>query len=271
MSEEFANHSEDMILPDDFQADETPTEPQEEQPSETPEEPAETPEDSPDEPEQSEDAPADETPQTLKIKFNHEEKDIPLDEARELAQKGMNYDKIQQQLNEIQNDPRLAFVEELAQAEGMDTSQFMDAFRQQQQQAQIDELVQQNIPEEYAREMVESRKDREERKREKEEQQKQQQQDQEAQEFFDYFKEANGRQFDSEKDEIPQEVWDMNQNGVPMKYAYMEYHNNQLNSQLQALKKTEENTKKAPVKGTTAHGTEEPTSDDLFLQGFNSV
>jgi hypothetical protein len=42
--------------------------------------------------------PADPTPpqdgvQTIKVKFNHEEKEIPYEEAVQLAQKGMNYDK----------------------------------------------------------------------------------------------------------------------------------------------------------------------------------
>lgn len=38
----------------------------------------------------------------IKVKFNHEEKEIPYEEATTLIQKGMNYDKIYQQHTELQ-------------------------------------------------------------------------------------------------------------------------------------------------------------------------
>ena len=40
----------------------------------------------------------------LKIKFNHEEHDLDEKTARELAQKGMNYDKIKAKLDEIMSE-----------------------------------------------------------------------------------------------------------------------------------------------------------------------
>lgn len=46
--------------------------------------------------------------------------------------------------------------------------------------------------------------------------------DQEANEFFAYFKESNGREFDFDKDQIPQEVWVQKANGVSVKDAYKE-------------------------------------------------
>lgn len=84
---------EDVILPDDFQEVDNPAEPQ------AGEEPAEdtTPE-------------ADKQPEPykLKVKYNHEEMEIPENEAIPLIQKGLNYDKLQERLNSIQNDPRLS-------------------------------------------------------------------------------------------------------------------------------------------------------------------
>lgn len=58
-------------------------------------------------------APAGETKRTLKLKYNGEEKDVDEEEARTLAQKGMNYDKVQQRLQEQQNA-----LDELAQLQG---------------------------------------------------------------------------------------------------------------------------------------------------------
>ena len=37
----------------------------------------------------------------IKVKFNHEEKEIPLSEAQTLIQKGMNYDKVNERLQKI--------------------------------------------------------------------------------------------------------------------------------------------------------------------------
>src|SRR5690606_18990352 len=40
---------------------------------------------------------------TLKLKYNGEEREVDEEEARNLAQKGMNYDKVQQRLKEQQD------------------------------------------------------------------------------------------------------------------------------------------------------------------------
>ena len=42
----------------------------------------------------------------LKIKFNHQEMELGEDEAIPYIQKGMNYDKLQEQLNSLKSDPR---------------------------------------------------------------------------------------------------------------------------------------------------------------------
>jgi hypothetical protein len=63
--------------------------------------------------EQTEEEPAAETRRTLKLKYNGEEKDVDEEEARTLAQKGMNYDKVQSKLQEQQNA-----LDELAQLQG---------------------------------------------------------------------------------------------------------------------------------------------------------
>lgn len=54
-----------------------------------------------------------ETKRTLRLKYNGEEKDVDEEEARTLAQKGMNYDKVQQKLQEQQQA-----LDEVAQLQG---------------------------------------------------------------------------------------------------------------------------------------------------------
>jgi hypothetical protein len=197
---------------------------------------------------------------------------MELDEerARELAEMGMNYPKLREKLQALEADPRLTFVEQMAQQYGMSTDDFIQAVQQQQEEQQLNELIQQNIPEEYAREMLENRRFREQSQAEQQQKQQEAQQQQEFADFFKYFKESNGRDFVPETDAIPDSVWQANQQGVPLRYAYAEHENNQLRQQLATLKKNQDNAKKAPVGGVTQHGSNETASEDPFLKGFMS-
>jgi hypothetical protein len=256
----------DVILPDDFQAD-TPQ--AEETPEETPvSEEVDTLETEQTEVEQQQEA---ERQAFLKVKYNSEEMDLDEQTARELAQKGLNYDKVQGRLQELESDPRLSFVEELAREQNMDVNEFLEAVRTAREEQQLNELVQQNIPEEYAKEMLENRKFREQQKAEQKAKEEEAAKNKEFGEFFEYFKQANGKDFDTKSDEIPQEVWDLNAQGIPLKFAYAQHENAQLRAQLQTLKQNETNKKRAPINGTTQYGSNEATSEDEFLKGFNSI
>ena len=256
---------EDVILPDDFQ-DDTPQSEEVTDTLDTPETPVETVEDTT----QTETTEAPTEP-FLKIKYNHEEMELDAERARELAQKGLNYDKVTERLQSLESDPRLAFVEQIAQQHGMTPDEYIQAVNQQMEQSRIDELVQQGISEELAAEMLENRKFRQAFEAEKQTKAQQEKQNAEYNEFFDYFKQANGRDFDSNKDQIPDSVWQATQNGVPLKYAFMEHQNQQLQTQLQTLKQNETNAQRSPVGSTTAHGGTEIAAEDLFMQGFNSI
>jgi hypothetical protein len=256
---------EDMILPDDFEApaessveDTTPTEQVEAGQTESQESSQETEQ-------------AEQTSPFLKVKYNKEEMELDEATARELAQKGLNYDKVQERLQALESDPRLTLVEQLAQQQGMNVDEYVEAVRQYQEQAQLDALIQQNIPEEYAKEMLENRRFREQLQAEQQQKQQEAQQQQEFADFFKYFKESNGRDFVPETDQIPDSVWQANQQGIPLRYAYAEHENNQLRQQLATLKKNQDNVRKAPVGGVTQHGSNEPASEDPFLKGFNSL
>jgi hypothetical protein len=54
-------------------------------------------------------------------------------------------------------------------------------------------------------------------------------------EFFQYFKEENGRDFDTTKDTIPQEVWDSVNKGKSLVDAYAIHESKQLKAKLKAL------------------------------------
>lgn len=249
--------NDDVILPEGF-TEETPTEVNEEVVEEVAEGIEETVE-----------TPNIETPQTIKIKYNHEEKELTLEEATQLAQKGLNYDKLQQKINEFQNHPGLQYLNDLANRNGMQVEDLVQYWKQQEEQAMLNELLEKNIPEEYAKEMLESRKFREEQlkaqKAQEEEMLKKQEDENQVKDFLEAY--PNVKPTD-----IPQEVWDKAQQGVPLKYAYMEHEHKQLSDRVKILETNLNNKKKAPISnGVGDFGTDEPIQEDDFLKGFNSI
>lgn len=209
--------------------------------------------------------------QALKVKYNKEEMEIPLDDAIPLVQKGLNYDKTLERLQALESDPRLSFVEELAREQGMEVNEYLEAVQQFKEQQKLDELLQQNIPEEYAKEMLENRKFREQLEAEKKAKAEEEQKNAEFNEFFDAFRQFNGKDFVPGQDEIPQEVWEAHANGTPLKYAFMEHQMKQLQSKVQVLTQNKQNEQKAPVGSLSAHGSQSVESEDEFLRGFNSI
>lgn len=256
---------EDAILPDDFQ--EAPP-----QAEETPETLTEQPETLAEQPtvEQTEEE-RQEAIQALKVKYNKEEMEIPFDEAIPLVQKGLNYDKTLERLQALESDPRLSFVEELARDQGMEVNEYLDAVKQFREQERINELVQQGISEELAQEMLENKKFREQIEAERKAREEEEQKNAEFQEFFDTYRDLNSKEFVPNQDTIPDEVWQANESGVPLKYAYMEHQMKQLQSKLQVLQQNQTNQQKAPVGSVSAHGSTSMESEDPFLQGFNSI
>ncbi|ULT55400.1 hypothetical protein L1999_20170 [Neobacillus drentensis] len=262
--------NEDMILPEGFEMptevetveDTTPTEQTEVEtfePQETFEEP------------EVEETGVPDPNFKLKIKYNSEEMELDADRARELAQKGMNYDKVQEKLQALETDPRLSFIEDIAKDYGMTPDEYIEAVRQQKEQARIDELVSQSISEELAQEMLENKKFREQYEAEQKAKAEEEKKNADFAEFFDYFRQANGREYVPANDQIPDNVWEAVNQGVPLKFAYMSHENQQLRSQLTALKQNKANASKAPVGSVTAHGGNEIASEDPFLAGFDSI
>jgi hypothetical protein len=255
---------EDMILPDDFEMP-TEAEPVEDTtPTESTEEPIETTEQEPTE------QPTEQTP-FLKVKYNKEEMELDEERTRELAQKGLNYDKVQEKLQALESDPRLTFVQELAQQFNMSVPEYLEAVKAQKEEQRIQELVEQGISQELAQEMLENRKFREQFEAEKKAKADEAKKNEEYNEFFEHFRQANGRDYQPNTDAIPESVWEAANNGVPLKFAYMQHQNQVLQQQLQTLKQNQSNAQKAPVGSVTNHGSTETASEDLFMQGFNSI
>lgn len=164
--------------------------------------------------------------------------------------------RIERERKSIENDERITFLNELAEQQGVDSKQFIETIKKEREQQKLNELVEQNIPEEYAKEMLENRKFREEYTQQQEYQKTQQVQEQQVNQFLEYFQEVNGRSYNPETDGLTQETQDKINNGMPIMYAYMEQRSKELTEQLSSVKQeTEQETiKKLNQNNSTSPG-----------------
>ena len=77
----------------------------------------------------------------LKIKFNHEELGLTKEQAIELAQKGKNYDALNEKYNRLTNDPNLIELTRLANANGMSVNDYLKGLADIQQKADLDNAI----------------------------------------------------------------------------------------------------------------------------------
>lgn len=78
-----------------------------------------------------------EKPQTLRLKYNGEIKEVTLDEAIALAQKGMNYDKKIQELDNLKNSRELQLINRLAKESNLSVDEYLNNVEKQFEQQTI--------------------------------------------------------------------------------------------------------------------------------------
>ena len=187
----------------------------------------------------------------LKINYLGEEKEIDLEEAKTLAQKGMNYEPLREKWETSKK--ALSKVEEIARKAGFvnadghgDIEAYYEAANEQLKQREIEELTQgMQLPQELAEELYLSRKERAERQAEKERQAAEQKQQAQYKELLDFYKEVHGKDFDATTT-LPKEVWQAVDKGIPPKYAYAEYLSRQAIKEQAIEKANTENGQASP-------------------------
>lgn len=133
------------------------------------------------------------------------------------------------------------------------------------------------LPEEVVNELVENRKFREKYEAEQESRKSEEAKKKDQLDFLNYFKEVNGRDFDTSKDEIPQEIWDEHAKGGSLKKAYADYYkeseikrlraeNEELKKGSKAKQANEENSK-AATGSVTGNGSAEV--GDISFEEFS--
>lgn len=224
--------------------------------------PAEEPDEVPEKEEPAK-APEQETePQKakIKVKFNHEEREMDEDEARPLVEKGMNYDKKVRELQDLQT--RLEKAETLARRMGYQTpEEMLEAADKNLFESQVQELVDTGMHEVMARDYVQRKWNEQAAPHQQTVKDQDAQVKKEIDEFVRMYPGVT---------ELPQEVLDAFQSGVSLPVAYERFRYAKAQEELKILKQNQSAAAKAPVAPTTKHGTAAPKAKDPFEAGFDS-
>lgn len=210
-----------------------------------------------------------------KVKYNKE--NVTIENLEDLIngyQKGLNYDKKVQELENLQNSKAEVYLKKKANELGITVDEYMDQVedyerRQQEEQDQerLEEMIENGVPEDVAREVIATAelrrklqikenelKEREEATKAKEKEEK------EYQDFLKNFPDVN-------PEDIPKEVFEEAVNS-DLSSAYMKYKMKDLENQLKIAKQNQENAE-STVGGVTETGTtQEKHTSDPFLEGF---
>lgn len=214
------------------------------------------------------------TPPTVRIKFNHEERELSLEEAATLAQKGL---KLESELEKLRTAPEYTVIDRMAKASGMTREQYiaqvdqMEADRARREAEDAIRRQYPDAPDELVRETVTNRQaaeaERERRQKEAEEALRQKLMEDaraEAQNRdMNAFLEAYPDMRDFEHD-IPTEVWEKVRGGESLLPAYRAYENEKLRAEVEQLRQNEKNRERAVGPMT---GAGEVQGDD-FLEGL---
>lgn len=211
-----------------------------------------------------------------KIKYNKETVNVEsLEDLITGYQKGLNYDKKLQELENLQNSKLEKYAKQKAAELGITVDEYMDQVEQyekDQQKAreeeQLEEMINNGVPDSIAREVIatsqlrrELQKKENELKEKEEASKKEAEKNREYEEFLDRFPDVN-------PEDIPKEVFEDAQTSS-LSDAYMRWQIKELQNQLNVAKTNEKN-RASTVGGVTDTGpTSEKHSDDLFLQGFD--
>ena len=153
-------------------------------------------------------------PQSIKVKYNKEEREISLDEAPDYIQKGLNYDKVQSKAQEYQE-----YLERVARVTGYSSHQEMlDQLAEVERQQEAEKYESLGIDKDTFMKLASELPEFQFAKEMQERQQTESKLQQEAAELFEAFP-------DLKVDQIPPEVWQLReQKGVSLFDGYLRHN-----------------------------------------------
>ena len=210
-----------------------------------------------------------------KIKYNKEEVNVEsIDDLISNYQKGLNYDKKVQELENLQHSKLEKYAKSKADELGITVEEYMDRVekyeedqKRAQEEQELEEMVENGVPDTLAREIlagrqlrIEYQKMKNEMKEWKESTQKEQEKNQEYQKFLEKFPDVN-------PEDIPKEVFEDAEKSS-LSEAYMKWQLGELKKKLDVAQKNEKNANATVGSVTDTGPTNENHTRDLFLEGF---
>lgn len=166
----------------------------------------------------------------IEVVYNSEKKKVTREEAIPLIQKGMNYDKLK---NMYDTDASRNFIKQLADRENMSVDEYIRITNENIANNDIREIAsKENVTLDVAKELYNSRNAKNQMLANDKAKQMEDEANAKREKEFNDFMQAYP---DVDAKDIPAKVWEAYANGTPLKYAYMEYENQNLkenNSQL---------------------------------------
>lgn len=213
-----------------------------------------------------------EAPQTVKLKYNGEEKEVPISEAIALAQKGMNYDHVKQELDDYRQGKQseVPILAEYARRSGMEYDAYVAMLEQNADgyaREQIKSRIQNQFPdadEDVLNELAYTRARLEEyERRQTEDETRRSETDKRLKPWRDFSK----RYPDVDAGALPEEVIHAIRDGATPIDAYQVH----LIAQLEHEKQTAEQNALAKARAMgSAKSDAAKEETDAFLAGFNS-
>lgn len=210
---------------------------------------------------------------SLDIRYNGQNQTLNREQATTLAQKGMNYDKINEKLQQALNNPVLKIVESNAKKAGMSVEEYANRMAQFQDSLNIQQIarefknqnpdVSDAVATQYASEVYKNRQ-AESAQQEAERARQTAQAEQDA--LISEVKAFQERFPDVDIESLPNEVIDDINLGTPLMEAYLTYENQQLRNRL-ANTQTNARNRNNSV-GKVSDNTGSSAGPDPFIQGL---
>ena len=211
-----------------------------------------------------------------KIKYNKEEVNVEsIEDLIAGYQKGLNYDKKLQELENLQNSKLEKYAKQKADELGITVDEYMDRVEQYekdqqkaQDEARLEEMMDNGVPEDVAREVIATSqlrkqlqaKENELKAKEKEREAKEAK-DKEYQDFLKEFPDVN-------PEDIPKEVFEDAEKSS-LTNAYLKWQLKETKNKLSIAEQNEKNSKASIGSITETGQTKEKHERDLFLEGFD--
>ena len=212
------------------------------------------------EPEQKGDA----EDQRVKLKHNGEEVEVDREKLIELAQKGLDYDRVKGERDSFKADgPTLqrykeqeAFLQELAESGGMDVQALMDSTRARMLMAKEDGLSEQEA---LRRVRETARKAAEKKEETKAEPTPEERRHAMFADFLSAYPNVKA-------EEIPKEVWDSAAQNYDLTGAYRSWENKQLRAENEKLRQNQRNKERSTGSRKSTASSERSSFDKLWYE-----